>query len=134
MIEIQRSLYLTMLAHTQASFPLEACGLLAGLEERVSHLYIIENILHSPTAYEMAGRQQLEAMLHVENLGLELLAGYHSHPAGPNKPSKTDIALAYYPDLTQIIISLQDRSQPKVGAFTIIDGLVKRCAISIFGQ
>lgn len=133
MIEIQRSLYLAMLAHTQAAFPLEACGLLAGSNMRVSNLYIIENILHSPTAYEMNGRQQLETMLHVEKQGSDLLAAYHSHPSGPNSPSVTDIAQAYYPDLIQLIISLRDRSQPGVGAFTIVNGQVNRCSISIFG-
>jgi [CysO sulfur-carrier protein]-S-L-cysteine hydrolase len=133
-IELEDSLYLVMLAHAQALYPQEACGLLAGRNGRISHLYVIENILRSPTAYEMNGRQQLAAMLHVEKLGLELLAGYHSHPNGPSTPSKTDIAQAYYPDLIQLIISLQERSQPSVGAFTIIDGQVKRCSISVFGQ
>ncbi len=133
-IEIQHSLYLTMLAHVQAAFPLEACGLLAGNQGQVSHLYIIENILHSPTAYEMDGRQQLDAMLHAEKEGLELLAAFHSHPSGPSVPSVTDIAQAYYPELIQLIISLQDRSQPSVGAFTIVDGQVDRCSIAIFGQ
>ena len=122
-----------MLAHTQTAFPFEACGLLAGRNGQASHLYIIENILRSPIAYEMAGQQQLDAMLHVEKLGLDLLAAYHSHPTSPNQPSETDIAQAYYPDLIQIIISLQDRSQPSIGAFTIIDGLVQRLEISIFG-
>ncbi len=133
MIEIQHLTYLTMLAHTQAAFPLEACGLLAGSHRQVRHLYIIENSLQSPTAYEMDGRQQLDAMLHIENQGLDLLAVYHSHPGGPSAPSATDIAQAYYPDLIQLIISLQDRSRPNVGAFTIVDGQVDRCSISIFG-
>ncbi len=121
-----------MLAHVQAIFPLEACGLLAGENGRVSHIYLIENMLSSRTAYEMDGRQQLNAMLHVEKEGLDLMAVYHSHPGGPNVPSETDIAQAYYPDLLQLIISLEKRSQPTVGAFTIVDGQVKRYAISLF--
>lgn len=132
-IELQRTVFLTMLAHVQAALPQEACGLLAGSKERISHLYIIENILQSPTAYEMDPRQQLDAMLHVEKQGLDLLAGYHSHPGGPSTPSTTDIEQAYYPDLVQLIISLRDRSQPSVGAFTIIDGQVEPCSITLFG-
>lgn len=133
MVKIEREIYLIMLAHVQAFFPQEACGLLAGKHGRAAHIYLIENILQSPTAYEMDGRQQLNAMLHVEKEGLDLMAVYHSHPGGPSVPSKTDIAQAYYPDLIQVIISLEKQAQPSVGAFTIIEGQVKRISLSLFG-
>lgn len=118
---IRQSVYQIMLAHTQARYPQEACGLLAGQGNCISHIYIIENILRSPVAYEMDPQQQLEAMLNVEALDLELLAAYHSHPQGPQTPSATDIAQAYYPELAQIIISLHDQLNPSVRAFTIVN-------------
>ena len=120
-ILINQSLYQIMLAHTQAIFPLEACGLLAGQENYISHIYLIDNSLHSRVAFEMDAQQQIEAMLHAEERGLELIAAFHSHPTGPQTPSETDIAKAYYPELVQIIVSLHDQSRPSVRAFTIIN-------------
>jgi proteasome lid subunit RPN8/RPN11 len=120
-ILIQPTIYQIMLAHTQHLFPQEACGLLAGQENYISHFYSIENILHSPVAFEMDAQQQIEAMLNAEERGFDLLATYHSHPHGPQTPSPTDIAKAYYPELAQIIISLHVRANPTVRGFTIID-------------
>ncbi|UCC54254.1 MAG: M67 family metallopeptidase [Anaerolineaceae bacterium] len=119
MIQIQHVIYQIMLAHVQADYPLEACGFLAGQDQCISHIYAIENILHSPTAFEMHAGQQIQAMLDIEAQGLEMLAVYHSHPAGSERPSETDIAKAYYPELVQLIISLVDRSNPTVRAFSI---------------
>ncbi len=108
-----------MLAHAQAEYPLEACGLLGGRNGRVRHLYAIENKLHSPTHYEMEPLQQIEALLHLEDSGNELLAIYHTHPRGPETPSPTDVALMTFPEATYIIISLANRSTPTVRGFSI---------------
>ncbi len=91
------------------------------MDNHISHIYFIENILQSPVAFEMNAQQQIEAMLNAEEQELELLAAYHSHPQGPQTPSITDMVKAYYPDLVQIIVSLHDRSHPTVRAFTIIN-------------
>ncbi|HOU42006.1 MAG TPA: M67 family metallopeptidase [Promineifilum sp.] len=121
---LSRALREEMLAHAAGLWPEEACGLLAGREERAVRLYPVENSLHSPVAYEMEPVQQVRAMLALEAEGLELLAIYHSHPDGPAQPSATDIAAAYYPDAVQLILSLADRQRPSLRAFTIIAGVV----------
>jgi len=122
---LQQPTYEQMLAQVQAAYPLEACGLLAGQGERAAQLYPIDNILRSPTAFEMDPLQQVEAMLQIEAQGLELVAIYHSHPHGPQKPSSTDVARAYYPETVQLIISLQEHRRPVTRAFTIVDGRVR---------
>ncbi|MFQ5400542.1 MAG: M67 family metallopeptidase [Anaerolineae bacterium] len=122
---LQQPTYEQMLALVQAAYPLEACGLLAGQGERAAQLYPIDNILRSPTAFEMDPLQQVEAMLQIEAQGLELLAIYHSHPHGPQKPSASDVARAFYPETVQLIISLQERRRPVTRAFTIVDGHVR---------
>lgn len=121
-ILIRFPIYQIMLAHVQDALPLEACGLLAGHDNLISHIYLIDNILNSPVEFEMDPQQQLAAMLDVEEEGLELIAAYHSHPVGPQTPSQTDVARAYYPELAQIIIALGDREGPPVRAFEIVDG------------
>ena len=113
-----------MLAHVNRLFPEEACGLVGGLDGRAARLYPVENVRHSPVAFEMEPVQQIKALLAMEAEGLELIAIYHSHPHGPARPSTTDVANAYYPDAVQLIISLANRQQPSIRAFTIIDGVV----------
>ena len=113
-----------MLAHVNRLFPEEACGLVGGLDGRAARLYPVENVRHSPVAFEMEPVQQIKALLAMEAEGLELIAIYHSHPDGPARPSITDVANAYYPDAVQLIISLANRQQPSIRAFTIIDGVV----------
>lgn len=111
-----------MLAHVTAVFPEEACGFLASSATCIDHLYVIENRLHSPTAYEMEPRQQVQAMFSAEKQELALLAAYHSHPRGPAYPSPTDVARATYPELAQVIVALDENRHPTVRAFTIVAG------------
>ena len=118
-----------MLARVAGLWPEEACGLVAGRDGRAVRLYPVENVHHSPVAYEMEPVQQVRAMIAMEEEGLELIAIYHSHPHGPARPSPTDVANAYYPDAAQIIISLADRQRPGVRAFTIAGGAVAEIAL-----
>lgn len=121
---LSRQLQEEMLAHLTTLYPEEACGLVGGQDGRAGRLYPVENMLHSPVAFEMEPLQQIRAMLALEAEGLELIAIYHSHPHGPARPSASDVAQAYYPDAAQIIISLADRARPSLRAFLIADGHV----------
>lgn len=130
-LHIKRPLYQAILAHLQANYPLEACGILAGDGSRVCHLYAIDNILASPVAYEMDPRQQLEAMIDLEARGWEMAAIFHSHPTGPERPSPTDIAQAYYPECVYVIVSLVDLEEPVVRGFRIENGRYHEIEISV---
>jgi proteasome lid subunit RPN8/RPN11 len=125
-ITLTRGVMEEMAAHAAALYPEEACGLLAGRAGRATRFYPVENVHHSPVAYEMEPVQQIRAMLDIEATRLELLAIYHSHPHGPAHPSPTDVALAFYPDQVQLILSLADRERPALAAFTIREGQVTR--------
>jgi proteasome lid subunit RPN8/RPN11 len=65
----------------------------------------IENELHSPVRYRMRAEGQLRGFRLLEEQGLDLLAIFHSHPAGPPVPSARDIAEAYYPEALTVICS-----------------------------
>jgi proteasome lid subunit RPN8/RPN11 len=136
-LTLSRTLLDEMLAHVAGLWPEEACGLVGGRsgrggrDGRAVRLYPVENMRHSPVAFEMDPLQQIRAMLAMEAEGLELIAIYHSHPDGPARPSATDVANAYYPDAVQLIISLADRARPSVRAFTIVDGVVAEAAWSV---
>ena len=131
MLRIKRPFLHQLLAHLQTEYPLEACGILAGQASQVVRVYPIENKLQSATAYEMNPQQQLAAMLEIEARGWEMTAVYHSHPHGPETPSPTDVAQAYYPDTIQIVVSLAQRGQPTIRAFTIVNGRVDEMEIVV---
>ncbi len=103
--------------------------MLGGREGVATAVYPIENIWHSPTAYEMAPVPQVETMLKIEDGGDELCAIFHSHPHGPAYPSPTDVALAYYPDSVYLIVSLQEPEQPVIRGFMIVNGVVTETAV-----
>ena len=85
-----------MLEHVDRQAPLEACGLLAGKNDRVENVILVRNQLQSPVRFVMDPYEQLQAFDWIESNGLELLGIFHSHPAGPATASQTDIAEAAY--------------------------------------
>ncbi len=99
------ALWEQMRADVIAHLPEEACGLLAGLGERARVVMPITNTLHSPVRFRLDARQQLDAFVWMENQALELVGIYHSHPAGPDAPSVTDLAECYYPEAVHLIWS-----------------------------
>ncbi len=75
----------------RAKAPEEACGILAG-EGNLSRLVIpVTNILHSQFRFRMEPKEQLNAFILAEQKGWEVLAIYHSHPQGIDRPSITDL-------------------------------------------
>ena len=121
MLIIKRPFLDQIINHLQSCYPLEGCGLIAGDKgSRVTAVYPIDNVLQSPTAYQMNPLQQIEAMLDLEAHGWRLLAIYHSHPQGPDSPSVSDIKQAFYPEALTMIVSLENQSQPTVRVFQIV--------------
>jgi proteasome lid subunit RPN8/RPN11 len=104
-ITISSTHWAAMRRHVAAEAPLEACGLVAGWNHQSEAVFPVTNELHSPTAYRFAPQEQLDLFLRLEKAGWDLLAIYHSHPAGPELPSETDIAQAAYPDSVYLIWS-----------------------------
>jgi proteasome lid subunit RPN8/RPN11 len=130
-LQISQKEYRLMLDHLWSTYPQEGCGLLAGKDGNVFRIYIVENRLASPTAYEMDPQQQLEAMLDIEDQGSELLAIFHSHPGGPDVPSATDLATAYYPEAAYVIVSYHDPERPTARAFTVFEGRVEEIPLIV---
>jgi len=129
-LEITRAHIETVIRQARSAYPLEACGLMAGDDNRVRHLYPVENIRRSPVEYEMDPAEQLRAMIDLEEKGWELIAIYHSHPHGPQVPSATDVDQAYYPEAAYVIVSLLDQ-QPRVRAFNIVAGQVAEISLHV---
>ena len=120
-----------MLAEARSVFPLEACGLMAGKAGIIQHIYPITNILSSPVAYQLDPKQQVNAMLELEEQGWELLAIFHSHPLGPSTPSPSDVAQATYPEAAYVIVSLRDMRSPSIRAFKIKEATVSEIKLEV---
>lgn len=93
-----------MIAHVDAHAPLEACGLLAGLNSKVDAVIEVANQARSEVRFEMEPVGQLKAFEWIDAKGLELVGIFHSHPAGPETVSPTDIAEAAY-NVVHIVLS-----------------------------
>jgi proteasome lid subunit RPN8/RPN11 len=100
--------------------PIEACGLLAGTQNKVDIVIPVPNSLNSPVRYRFAPADHLAAFNQVERAGLDILAIYHSHPLGPPFPSHTDIEEAFY-DVVYIIWS-PENAKWQANGFWISEG------------
>jgi len=103
-LNLKRKDWDIMRAHVQVHAPLEACGLLAGKNNLVEKILLIENQAKSRIRFRMNPKEQLKALNWIDSNGLDLIGIFHSHPAGPETVSATDIEEAAYA-VTQIIWS-----------------------------
>jgi len=119
MIRIPKSIYLKMIEHAKKESPLECCGILGGKGNTVEKVFGLENAEKSLVRYSMSPQDQLRVFEEMEKEAIEMLAIYHSHPNTIPFPSETDVKLAFYPEVSSIIISLKEKENPMVKAFRI---------------
>lgn len=128
-VRITREAQYAVLAHARRERGLECCGLLAGRGGVISTVFPAKNALASATAFEIAPAELFRMFHQMRELGLDHLGIYHSHPAGENAPSPTDIERAYYPDVAYVIVSPREDSPRPLRAFSIRDEGVSELAI-----
>ena len=108
-----------MVEHAKKESPLECCGILCGKDHTVKKAFELQNAEKSPIRYSMSGQEQLNVFEEMEKESIDMIAVYHSHPHTIPFPSETDVKLAFYPEMTSIIISLKEEENPVVKAFRI---------------
>ena len=118
MIRIPKSIYLEMIEQAKRESPLECCGILGGRNQTVEKAFELQNLDKSPVRYSMSPQEQLKVFEEMEKGAIEMVAVYHSHTHTIPFPSETDVKLAFYPEVSSIIISLKDKN-PIVKAFRI---------------
>jgi len=96
--------------HSQASFPVEACGILVGRrgyreKKVVERVCPAKNILASTSRYEIDPEELIKVLDEAERESKEVLGFYHSHPHWPAYPSEVDRSSAFYPDYSYLIYS-----------------------------
>ena len=108
--EILQQIY----AHGEAAYPEEGAGFLLGNDDgaqrHVTQLFTTENVREDEARhnrYLVAPEDYLKAEITAEELGLNLIGVFHSHPDHPNRPSEFDREWAQ-PFFSYIITSVND--------------------------
>lgn len=122
MLKIPPHIYDDIIAHALEGFPLEVCGILGGRDGAVSAGYRMTNTDASNEHFMMEPKEQFAVSKDLRSRGLEMVAIYHSHPETPARPSAEDIRLALTPDVSYVIISLEDLHRPALKSFRISAG------------
>jgi proteasome lid subunit RPN8/RPN11 len=99
--------------HLESALPNEGVGLIGVVtgEERgravstVRAFHPGRNTRLSPSRFELDVRDLVAGLRAIEEAGLELGAIVHSHPKGEPRPSRTDLAEAFYPEALMVIVS-----------------------------
>ena len=119
-IQIPRKLTNQLLHLAQLSPDLEICGLVSSKNGLPIHCYPVTNVAdHPQQRFLLDAGQQISAMAKMRELGEDLFAIYHSHPAAPALPSTHDLELAAYPDALYLIISLNTKGILEMRGFKI---------------
>ena len=130
-MKLSREFADAIVEQAKAEHPNEACGLLAGNDGSPTKLFRMTNAERSPVIYRMEPKEQLRVFNEIEELGLDLVAIYHSHTRSPAYPSNTDVKQAYYPDAVYLIVSLADPAEAILRGFDIKDGKVTEVELDI---
>jgi proteasome lid subunit RPN8/RPN11 len=141
MITLRKDFFEQIVKQCKQEYPNEACGILAGKNGRVNgqhsrtveKIYEMINLEKSPSFFSMSPEEQFKVNKDIRNLGFEMIGVYHSHFKRQAYPSSEDVQLAFYPEVSYLILSLQDMDNPVIRSFKIEEGKVKEEKVVIGG-
>jgi proteasome lid subunit RPN8/RPN11 len=81
----------------------EACGFVLGEGHAARMVIPVKNIYHDRFKFRMDPQEELDAFILAEQRGWEVLAIYHSHPQGIDRPSNSDLDELTFPGVVYII-------------------------------
>lgn len=110
---VPRDLWGQVMRHLEEALPNEGVGLVGVVTEEEGGRPVAtmrafhpgRNTRSSPTRFELDVRDLVAGLRAIEEAGLELGAIVHSHPRGEPRPSRTDLAEAFYPEALMVIVS-----------------------------
>lgn len=121
-LTIEKHVYDAMRRAAEKAAPLEACGLCAGTDGRVTTFYELTNVDASAEHYSMAPAEQFSAIKDMRTKSIGMLAIWHSHPASPAHMSMEDLRLAYTPHVVYLILSIADAGRPDLRGYVMDNG------------
>lgn len=131
MLILKKEFVKQIIAQSIREFPNEACGILAGRNNKVEKVYEMTNAEKGPSTFFMDAKEQLRIMKEMRNVGLEMIGIYHSHVASQAYPSAHDVELAFYPEASYVIVSLKDKNNPGIRSFKIKEDKIEEEELKI---
>ena len=131
MLSLPKKVYDAMIAHAKSGFPNEACGILASKNGKREVFFPMKNADASAISYFMDPKEQLQIFKQMRQGGLEMSGIFHSHVASEAYPSQKDVRLAFYPDVSYLIVSLSDMKEPVLRSFRVVEEKVMEEKIQI---
>jgi proteasome lid subunit RPN8/RPN11 len=119
MIQIPEPIYQRMIEHAKREQPLECCGILGGKGKTVEKAFEMQNVEGSSIRYSISPQDQLRVFEEMDQESMEMIAIYHSHPHTIPFPSEIDVKMAFYPEMSSIIVSLKEENDPVIRGFLI---------------
>ena len=119
MITIPKKIYDRMIDHAKKGYPNEACGILGGPAGKVTEFFPMKNVDEASVSYFMDPKEQLLVFKQMRQKSIEMRGIFHSHVASEASPSHKDVRLAFYPEVSYLIVSLSDMKKPVLRSFRI---------------
>lgn len=117
MLKLTKKLQEAIIAHGQAAYPYEGCGVLLGRVEQGDQ--IVAAIFPVPNRWEddeekrerflISDQDMLQAELAAAAQDLDVIGIFHSHPDHPPIASPRDLAWAAWPGYSYLITEIRDR-------------------------
>ncbi|MGH7198104.1 MAG: M67 family metallopeptidase [Candidatus Omnitrophota bacterium] len=131
-MRIPKKVYDAMIAHARKGYPNEACGILGGKKEgEAGEFFPMKNVDESSISYFMDPKEQLQIFKKMREQKIEMTGIFHSHVASEASPSQKDVRLAFYPEVSYLIVSLSDEKKPVLRSFRIQEEIVKEEEVQI---
>ena len=92
-LAISKELLEQIHAHGESAYPEEGAGFLMGSDSKVEHILPLPNAREDEARHNrflITPEDYLKAELTADQLGLNLIGVFHSHPDHPNRPSEYD--------------------------------------------
>ena len=134
MIHFSKKIYDAVIQHARSGYPNEACGILAGPRQgEALEFFPMRNMDESSISYFMDPKEQLSLFKKMRESKIEMVGIFHSHVASNAVPSQKDVRLAFYPDVSYLIVSLSDLKKPVLKSYKIHNEKVTEEDIQIAG-
>ncbi len=132
MLELPQKVYANILEHAHAALPGEAVGILGGRDARAEIAIALPNVAQG-RAFLADPRAQFHAERKLHEMGLQLIAVYHSHPDGGLALSESDLTFARKRSCVQVVIVLPSDTSTGalIGAFRVCEEAVSSVKIEI---
>jgi proteasome lid subunit RPN8/RPN11 len=80
-----------IIAHACREAPIEACGYLGGMDDRITAIYEMKNIDGREDHFSFEPQEQFAAHKKARQAGLKIIGVYHSHPVTPARRHRTGL-------------------------------------------